>query len=140
MIALKFEQKNINWLFTRLNCSFTVSMPSLKEQTIGWIEEEIIFLENENTLAKSIESKAQNENKIHISWFVVKLALLIKLIVIDKIIINRAVAPMLRIAAKIFTTLRKEDISFGSMETKYHAPDKNTINAVKDMLFKWINF
>ena len=48
-------------------------------------------------------------------------------------------APMHRVAAKIFTTLQKDDISFGSLETKYHAPDKTTINAVKDMLFKWIN-
>jgi hypothetical protein len=46
---------------------------------------------------------------------------------------------MLRLAAKIFTTLQKEDISFGSLETKYHAPDKTTINAVRDILFKWIN-
>jgi hypothetical protein len=43
------------------------------------------------------------------------------------------------LAAKIFTTLQKEDISFGSLETKYHAPDKTTINAVRDILFKWIN-
>ena len=67
------------------------------------------------------------------------MALLIRLLVIDKIIINRAVAPMLRVAARLFTTLQKDDISFGSLETKYHAPDKATINAVKDMLFKWIN-
>jgi hypothetical protein len=46
---------------------------------------------------------------------------------------------MLRVAAKIFTTLQTDDISFGSLETKYHAPDKATINAVRDILFKWIN-
>ncbi len=45
---------------------------------------------------------------------------------------------MLRIMAKLFTTLQREEISFGSMETKYHAPDKATISAVKDILFKWI--
>ena len=52
---------------------------------------------------------------------------------------NSYIAPMLSVAAKIFTILQKDDISFGSLETKYHAPDKATINAVKDMLFKWIN-
>ena len=112
-------------------------MPSLKDQINGWIDEEVKFLENGHLLYKP--TTAENESKIHTTLSVAKLALLLRLLVIDKIIINRTVAPMLRVAAKIFTTLQKEDISFGSMETKYHTPDKATINAVKDMLFKWIN-
>jgi hypothetical protein len=136
---LRFEQKNINQVSTKLNCSFTINMPSLKEQVNGWIDEEVKFLENGNLIAKTENGVAENEHKIHTSLSVAKLALLIKLLVIDKIIINRTVAPMLRIIAKLFTTLQREDISFGSMETKYHAPDKATISAVRDMLFKWIN-
>jgi hypothetical protein len=46
---------------------------------------------------------------------------------------------MLRVISKMVTTLQKDEISFGSLETKYHAPDKATITAVRDMLFKWIN-
>ena len=65
--------------------------------------------------------------------------MLLRLLVFDKIIIIRTVAQMLRVAAKIFSTLQKDNISFGSLETKYHAPDKTTINAVKDMLLRWIN-
>jgi len=57
----------------------------------------------------------------------------------DKIITNRVVAHVLRIAVKVFTTLQKENIAFGSLETKYHNPDRGTICAVKDMLFRWIN-
>ncbi len=136
---LRFEQKNINQLTAKLNYSYTTAMPSLKEQMNGWIDEEIKFLENADA-SHQIDLKASgSENKIHTSLSVAKLSLIIRLLVIDKIIINRTVAPMLRVAAKMFTTLQKEDISFGSLETKYHAPDKATINAVKDMLFKWIN-
>ena len=62
-----------------------------------------------------------------------------RLLVVDKIIINRQIAPALRTVAKMFTTLQKDEISFGSLETKYHAPDKTTITNVRDMLFKWIN-
>lgn len=76
--------------------------------------------------------------KIHTSLSVAKLALIIRLLVVDKIIINRTVAPMLRIVAKLFTTLQKDEISFASVETKFHAPDKATISSVRDMLFKWI--
>ena len=136
---LRFEQKNINQLSAKLNCSFTINMPSLKEQVNGWIDEEVKFLENGNLIEKTENGIGENENKIHTSLSVAKLALLIRLLVIDKIIINRTVAQMLRIVAKIFTTLQREEISFGSLETKYHAPDKATVNALRDMLFKWIN-
>ena len=137
--ALRFEQKKINQLPLKPNCCYNPNMPSLKEQINGWINEEIKFLENVQLPEKVADKLNENEDKIHTSLSVAKLAVLLRLLVIDKIIINRTVAPMLRVAAKIFTTLQKDDISFGSLETKYHAPDKATINAVKDLLFKWIN-
>jgi hypothetical protein len=137
--ALRYEQKNINQLPLKPNCCYNLSMPWLKDQINGWIDEEVKFLENMQLPAKVANNQNENEDKIHTSLSVAKLAVLLRLLVIDKIIINRTVAPMLRVAAKIFTTLKTDDISFGSLETKYHASDKATINAVKDMLFKWIN-
>ena len=137
--ALRFEQKKINQLPLKRNCCYNPNMPSLKEQINGWVDEEVKFLENVQLPEKVADKLNENEDKIHTSLSVAKLAVLLRLLVIDKIIINRTVAPMLRVAAKIFTTLQKDDISFGSLETKYHAPDKATINAVKDLLFKWIN-
>lgn len=136
---LRFEQKNVNQQAATLNFFYSKNMPCLREQINGWINEEIRFIENEFIPERIENNKAENESKIHTSLSVAKLALLIRLLVIDKIIINRTVAPMLRIAAKMFTTLQREEISFGSLESKYHAPDKATINAVRDMLFKWIN-
>ena len=137
--ALRFEQKKINQLPLKSNFCYNPNMPSLKDQINGWIDEEVKFLENVQLPEKVADKLNENEDKIHTSLSVAKLAVLLRLLVIDKIIINRTVAPMLRVAAKIFTTLQKDDISFGSLETKYHAPDKATINAVKDLLFKWIN-
>lgn len=139
LTTLRYEQKIINQLPTKINIACNSFMPSLKEQVNGWIEEEIKFLEKGPISDKNENTETQKEDKIHTTLSVAKLALLVRLLVIDKIIINRTVAPMLRIVAKLFTTLQKEDISFGSLETKYHAPDKATINAVRDMLFKWIN-
>ena len=137
--ALRFEQKKINQLPLKPNCCYNPNMPSLKDQINGWIDEEVKFLENIQLPEKVLDKLNEIEDKIHTSLSVAKLAVLLRLLVVDKIIINRTVAPMLRVAAKIFTTLQTDDISFGSLETKYHAPDKATINAVRDMLFKWIN-
>jgi len=138
IVALRFEQKKINQLPLKPNCCYNPNMPALKEQINGWIDEEVKYLENIQP-GKVADKLNENEDKIHTSLSVAKLAVLLRLLVIDKIIINRTVAPMLRVAAKIFTTLQTDDISFGSLETKYHAPDKATINAVRDILFKWIN-
>jgi len=136
---LRQEQKRINQLPQKLNCRFTETLPSLKEQINTWINEEINYLESGDALLVPESEAAAYPHKIHTSLSVAKLALLLRLLVLDKIIINRAVSPMLRIAAGVFTTLQKDEISFGSLETKYHAPDKTTIIAVRDLLFKWIN-
>ncbi len=136
---LKQEQKRINQLTVRLNCYWDNTVPSLKEQINGWINEEIQFIELGTSAALNQNGIAENFDKIQTSLTVAKLAVIVRLLVVDKIIINRQIAPALRTVAKIFTTLQKDEISFGSLETKYHAPDKTTITSVRDMLFKWIN-
>ena len=137
--ALRFEQKTINQLRTKLNTILNSNMPSLKEQVNQWIEEEIKFLESDITNAAITKTENETDDKIHTSLSVAKLALLLRLMVIEKVIVNRVVAQVLRITARTVTTLQAENIAFGSLETKYHNPDRGTISAVKDMLFRWIN-
>ena len=136
---LRFEQKTIAQYPEKLNTVYDSSMASLNEQVNGWIEAEIKFLENGQAAEKEQPTIIETNEKINTSLSVAKLALIIRLLVVDKIIINRTVAPMLRVISRMVTTLQKDEISFGSLETKYHAPDKATITAVRDMLFKWIN-
>ena len=136
---LSYELKKVNQFFSTPKNGFLQFLPSVKEQVGNWIIEEIRFLEKGMLPLEYSNTLSELDNKIHTSLSVAKLAVIIRLLVVDKIIINRTVAPMLRIVTKTFSTLQKDDISIGSLETKYHAPDKATINAVKDMLFKWIN-
>ena len=136
---LSYELKKVNQFFGTPKNGFLQFLPSVKEQVGNWIIEEIRFLEKGTLPLEYSNTLSELDNKIHTSLSVAKLAVIIRLLVVDKIIINRTVAPMLRIVTKTFSTLQKDDISIGSLETKYHAPDKATINAVKDMLFKWIN-
>ena len=136
---LKYQLKEINQVTVKPGHALYGNYGSLKDQIINWINEELYFYQTEQAALIAIPDFNINDTKIHTSLSVAKLALIIRLLVADKIIINRTVAPMLRIAAKTFTTLQKDDISFGSLETKYHAPDKSTTSMVRDMLFKWIN-
>ncbi|RPD44041.1 hypothetical protein [Paracnuella aquatica] len=137
--ALRFEQKNINQSRTKLNTILNSNMPSIKEQVNQWIDEEIKFLEADTTPETTPKTETEQEDKIQTALSVAKLALLLRLMIIDKMIVNRVVAQVLRITVKTVTTLQKENIAFGSLETKYHNPDRGTISAVKDMLFRWIN-
>lgn len=136
---LRSELKSINQLPFRINYCFDDNMPSLKEQVSTWIAEEIKYCEAGNFMQVANLSGIDPENKINTTLSVAKLGLLIRLLVVDKIIVNRTMAPMLRTVAKTFTTLQREEISFGSLETKYHAPDKATIGMMKEMLQKWIH-
>ena len=136
---LKYQLKEINQITIKPEYLLHNDCGSLKEQIFNWLNEEIAFYQTELVVVSAIPSPLTNDTKIHTSLSVAKLAVILRLLVVDKIIINRTVAPMLRIVTKTFSTLQKDDISIGSLETKYHAPDKATINAVKDLLFKWIN-
>jgi hypothetical protein len=136
---LSYELKKVNQFFSTPRNGFLQFLPSVKEQVGNWIIEEIRFLEKGTFPVEYTNSLGEPDSKIDTSLSVAKLAVIIRLLVVDKIIVNRTIAPMLRIVTKTFSTLQKDDISIGSLETKYHAPDKNTINAVRDMLFKWIN-
>ena len=135
---LRTELKAINQMPMKTNYFYVEDMPSLKEQVSTWIEEEIKYCEAGHFLQPATGANTDLENKIHTTLSVAKLSLLVRLLVVDKIIINRTVAPMLRTVAKTFSTLQREEISFGSLETKYHAPDKATIAIMKEMLQKWI--
>lgn len=137
--ALHYEQKIINQLPVKLDVHLSSHVPSLKEQVNQWIDEEIKFIEANQITVLPVKSEGETDEKIHTSLSVAKIALIMRLMILDKIITNRVVAHVLRIVVRMFTTLQRENISFGSIETKYHNPDRGTISAVKDMLFRWIN-
>lgn len=137
MVLLRIELITINQLRMKQGFGFEINMPTVKTQLHEWVIAEIKRLELHNQRSTDKDLILDPESKIQTSLSVAKLAVLIRLMVADKIIINKTVAPMLRTVAKLFTTLQKDEISFGSLETKYHAPDKATLNVMKEMMQKW---
>lgn len=135
---LQAKQIRTNQLKIKSGSSYDNQQPSIKKQLSNWITEEIKQLEVKNRKAADKDLMIDPESKIQTSLSVAKLAVLIRLLVVDKIIINKSVAPMLRTVTKLFTTLQKDEISFGSIETKYHAPDRTTLNTMKEMMQKWV--
>jgi len=69
--------------------------------------EEIRFLEKGILPVEYANTLSEHDSKIHTSLSVAKLAVIIRLLVVDKIIINRTVAPMLRIVGRTFSHLKR---------------------------------
>lgn len=139
VLFLQSAQVRLSQLKIKAGISFDIHQPSVKRHLLDWVFEKIKQLEANDRKANDKDLLIDPESKIQTSLSVAKLAVLFRLLVVDKVIINKSVAPMLRTVTKLFTTLQKDEISFGSLETKYHAPDKATLNTMKDMLGKWMN-
>lgn len=135
--VLKFELHRIAGWNVKNGVCFDIDKPSIKKQLLDWIAAEIKQMELAEHRKRDHYLVLEPDAKIQTSLSVAKLAVLIRLMVADKIIINKMVAPMLRTVSKLFTTLQKDEISFGSLETKYHAPDKATLTIMKEMMQKW---
>lgn len=135
---LQLQHNLVSQLKVKSTTCFDNKKPSLKKQIADWITDEIKQVQQRSKRIAEKDLLIAPELKIQTSLSVAKLAVLIRLLVVDKIIINRTVAPMLKTVSKLFTTLQKDDISFGSLETKYHAPDKATLNMMKEIMQKWI--
>lgn len=136
--VLQNEQSKFAQVKMKSGTCFDSQQPSIKKQLADWLDEEIKQMELKNRKAANKDLVIDPESKIQTSLSVAKLAVLIRLLVVDRVIINKSVAPMLRTVTKLFTTLQKDEISFGSMETKYHAPDKTTLNTMREMMQKWV--
>jgi hypothetical protein len=138
-LFLQSEQSKIAKLKMNAGFHFDNLQPSVKKQLADWVTEAIKRLELKDKKTNDKGLLPDVGVKIQTTLSVAKLAVLIRLMVVDKIIINQPIAPALRTLSKLFTTLQKDEISFGSLETKYHAPDKATLNTIKEMLLKWVN-
>lgn len=135
---LQLQHNRVSQIKVKSTTCFDNKKASLNKLIADWITDEIKHLQQKNKQVSGKDILIDSEMKIQTSLSVAKLAVLIRLLVVDKIIINRTVAPMLKTVSKLFTTLQKDDISFGSLETKYHAPDKTTLNMMKEIMQKWV--
>ena len=80
---------------------FENNKPHLKKQIADWITEEIKHIQQKSKRASDKDVIIDPELKIQTSLSVAKLAVLIRLLVVDKIIINRTVAPMLKTVSRL---------------------------------------
>lgn len=107
-ISLLQHQHNlVSQLKVKSTTCFDHRKLSLKKQIEDWITDEIKQVQQKNKKIADKDLLIDRELKIQTSLSVAKLAVLVRVLVVDKIIINRTVAPMLKTVSKLFTTLQK---------------------------------
>jgi len=117
--------------------------PSLKEQIVSNIHEEIICLEKQEqlkTMVLPVAGPAQvNEERLLTSFSVPQLALFTRLLIDTEILQTKNHTATLRKIAASMRTSKTDSISAESLRIKFYNPESASKNIMKDCLLKMIN-
>lgn len=142
VLKLKFRQKGFNQMNYRPGVALHKDIVSVKEQIITWIEEEIIFLQCESNVLKQTiidEQKNDHELKINTSLSVPQLAYFIRLLVENKTITNINQTEILKFFSLHFTSLKRENMSYGHLRSQYYKIEMPAVESIKSLLLTLVN-
>lgn len=142
-INLLYEKrKNINQSQIKILKSYFRDYPSIKTQAIGWIEEEIEFL-NKNLKLKNINQTVQIEDKektkIHTDFSVAQLSYFFNILHQSGVIKHSNQRDIFRFIAENFKTKTTEQISVDSIKSRYYNVESNTKSVVREKIIDLLN-
>jgi hypothetical protein len=138
---LKYRRKFFRQINIKPNFVLFSQFPSIKEQALNWIEEEIYFiksLQHQDEILEKKDIEPTSQSKISVALSVAQLAFLIRVFILGKIITNHNQSDVIRIFASNFKTYKTEDISYGSLYGKYFKPEASAIKEVKGALLQLV--
>lgn len=141
--VLHYHKKEMSRMQVRPGFSFHPDLPSVKEQLLCWLDEEISYQSLPDDPAETpLHTKEEKETgvpKMNLSLSVEQLGLFMKVLVANRVILNNNQMDIVKFFASHFTTQRKEEISPVSLHGKYYKHEPRTIRAVKDLLLNLVN-
>ena len=138
---LRKHRKILLQIYLNPGMSLFPQLPSVQDQVVNWINEEIAYIELEIKHQVTLPIKGmetQSYSKISLNLSVAELALLIRILTIDKIITNANQMEVIRFFAGHFKTRKTEAISYGSLYGKYFKPEPSTIREVRSILHRMV--
>lgn len=138
---LRYHRKILLQIVLNSGMSLFPQLPSIQDQVVNWINEEITYLESETKPQVALpikELETESNSKINLNLSVAQLALLIRVFTIDKIITNTNQMEVIRFFAGHFKTRKTETISYGSLYGKYFKPEPSTIREVRSLLHRMV--
>lgn len=133
----KYNQKQIR-NFTR----YDQKAPSIKEQIINWIEEEIQYLHKITKLdTNQIQSVVYIEDKVKFLtvFSVAQLSCFFGLLLKSEIIKHPNHRDIFRFISENFKTNSTDKISLDSISSKYYNIESNTKNSVREKIIELLN-
>ena len=118
---------------------YKTKLPPIKKQIIGWIEEEIEYLnrivEQETNQLLALPHK-KDEIKFSTIFSVAQLGFFTKILVETNIIDHKIQADVIRFIARNFKTKNTENIAIESLRTKFHNVESSTKEAVSEKIIE----
>jgi len=136
---LKFNSKETRQMTEKKGWSLNPTEISLKERLLTWLDAEIAYYEAEQSAAVPVQNSLESDAKIHTSMSVPQLALLFRLLKADHQITNTNQSEVLKIVTNSFTTVKKENFSYGHLHGKYYKIEAHTRRTVYDMLMRLLH-
>lgn len=131
--------KNYNQKQSRNYIKYKTNLPSLKEQIISWIEEEIEYLTKKMKLeAIQFTNSTSNEEKVKLltGLSVAQLSCFFGLLMETGIIKHKNQTDVFRFISENFKTNNTEKISVDSIKVKYYNIENTTKKAVREKIIE----
>jgi hypothetical protein len=140
---LSWHFKNFSQLHIKPGFICFPQQPPFREMILSWLQEEIAFLEKKKQLTMvmplSQEDVERRIELIQVALSAQQLAFTLKLLIEEKVILNRNQLDLMRRVAKNFKTVGKEQPTAGSIRSKYYNVERSAARTVKDILIKLLN-
>ena len=134
--------KNYNQKQSRNILKYKANLPSLKEQIISWIEEEIEYLTKKIKLeANQFTNGTNNDEKIKFltSLSVAQLSCFFGLLMETGIIKHKNQTDVFRFISENFKTNNTEKISVASIKVKYYNVENSTKKALREKIIELLD-
>jgi hypothetical protein len=131
--------KNYNQKQSRNFIKYKPNLPSIKEQIISWIEEEIEYLSKKMKLETN-QTIANNEEKIKFltGLSVAQLSYFFGLLMETGIIKHKNQTDIFRFISENFKTNNTEKISVDSIKVKYYNVESTTKNVLREKIIELV--
>lgn len=113
---------------------------SFQEQLSEWISEELYYLEKRKQLFSASNSiEIQKDFKFKTDLSVPQVAYFLKLMMDTGVIRNKNALEVIRFTSGIVQTKHTENISWGSLRTKYYQPERHAVETIKGVVIEFLN-
>lgn len=141
---LSFELKKITQAQVKPGISYHQDAPSLKSQLIDYLTVELEYQERLQKLS-SHSSDPPSTNfmdgfKLKFDASVSQLAYLLKVFLETKLIVNSNISQVMTFIVRFVVTRKSENISIGSLRSKFYNTEHGTKESVRDMLATMIQY